>query len=610
LPMPSLDLPNRPAADSTTNSLARPATPAAAKAAAPASGNLRTLFIVAVAGVAVAVGYGLWKRFAGDGGVDPALFQTEKVEKRDIRIVITEDGNVESASNIDLKCRIEGGSQILTIIPDGTHVTKGTKLVTLSSAAIDEKITAQQIVVERGKAALFQAAEDLAVAEIALKEYLEGTYIKDLQTAKSAVVVQEQNVKTAENLFNHTESMFRKGHVNQLQLDANRDGVTRAKLDLEAAKTAEKLLVEFTKPKMTKQLESARDNAKSKLEAEKRAFQLEKDKLERLEEQKKQCIIVAPQDGTVIYANQEGNRGNQQILIEEGAQMKEFQTILRLPDLSKMQVKAMVHESKVGRIRPGMVASVKIRDQEAKGEVTMVMSQAETQWGSSVKSYATYVAIKDSKAFSDLKPNMTAQVTVLIKELKNVLAVPLQAVVEKGGKFFCYIRTDRNANGYEERQVMIGDNNDKHIEVKDGLAIGDLVILNPRATCPEARESIPEPDSSAELEMPAGVPSPDLGPPGVSPGKGPGGKGKGKGKNKGIGPDGVPLVGGPPMSDDPTAGGNGGPGPGGPPGGPGGKFDPSKIDPKKLEEWKRKKAEGFKGPPSAAKPPEKTAPST
>jgi len=608
--MPTLDLPNHPAAEAPMPTPKRSPTLAAAKR--PQNGNLRTLIIVAAAGTALAVGYGLWKRFRPEAGVDPSLFQTEKVEKRDIRIVITEDGNVESSSNIDLKCRVEGGSQILTIIPDGTQVTKGTRLVTLSSAAVDDKVVAQQIVVERGKAALFQAAEDLAVAEIALKEYLEGTYIKDLQTARSAVVVQEQNVKTAENLYNHTETMFRKGHVNQLQLDANKDAVTRANLDLEAAKTAEKLLINFTRPKMTKQLESTRDNAKSKLEAEKRAFQLEKDKLDRFEDQKKQCIIFAPQDGTVIYANQEGMRGNQQLVIEEGAQIKEFQTILRLPDLSKMQVKAMVHESKVGRIRPGMPAMVKIRDQEAKGEVTMIMSQAENQnWFSTVKSYATYVAIKDSKAFSDLKPNMTALVTILVKELKGVVAVPLQAVVEKGGKFFCYLRKEGDAKGYAERQVVIGDNNDKYIEIKDGLALGDYVILNPRATCPEARESIQEPDSASELQMPTGVSAPDPSAGGMGPGKGPGmggkgGPGKGKGKGKGgMGPDG-PMAGG----GEGTSGAAGFPA-GGASAGPGGKFDPSKMDPKKVEEWKKKQAEG-RLPPSAEakKPVEKAAPST
>jgi HlyD family secretion protein len=596
--MPSLDLPKSPAADSAPTAIPKPSAFAPVRASKNGSA-LSTPILIGITAGAVLLGYFLWKQFRGAASVDPSQFQTEKVEKRDIRIVITEDGNVESSSNIDLKCRVEGGSQILTIIPDGTHVTKGTKLVTLSSTTIDEKITAQQILVERGKATLFQAAEDLAVAEIALREYLEGTYIKDLQMAKSAVVVQEQNVKTAENLFNHTEAMFRKGHVNQLQLDANKDGVTRAKLDLDAAKTAEKLLVDFTKPKMTKQLESTRDAAKTKLEAEKRAFQLEKDKLERLEEQKKQCIIIAPQDGTVIYAHQEGNRGGNPVMIEEGAQMKEFQTILRLPDLSKMQVKTMVHESKVGRIRSGMPASVKIRDQEAKGEVAMIMSQAEnTNWFSTVKSYATYVAIKDSKSFTDLKPNMTAQVTILVKELKNVVSVPLQAVVEKGGKYYCYLRTS-DAKGYAERPVVIGDNNDKYIEIKDGLAVGDLAILNPRATCPEARESVTEPDAAEDLQMPTGVVSPEIGAPGVPPTGGLPGKGKGKGKGKGM------MEGGPPMTGGPE---NGAPAAGGPPGGgkfDPSKFDPSKIDPKKLEEWKRKKAEGGGARPAQAETPKK-----
>jgi multidrug efflux pump subunit AcrA (membrane-fusion protein) len=524
-------------------------------------GSTVAIGIVVLAGLA-AGGYAASRYFGRSA--EQSLFQTEKVVKRDLRVTVTEDGNVESSSNLDLKCRVEGGSQILWVIPDGTAVKKGDKLVTLSSTTIDEKITAQQILVERGKATVFAAAEELAVADIALNEYDKGTFVKDLQTAESAIIVQEQNVKTAENLLNHSEMMFRKGHINQLQLEANRDSLERAKLDLSAAKTARDLLVNFSKPKMIRQLESARDAAKSKLESENRAFKLEKDKLERLEEQKKLCVIYAPQDGTVIYANEQNWRGNAEFVIEEGAAIKEFQTILRLPDLSQMQVKTMVHEAKVGRLRPGMQSIVKIREQEAQGEVSSIMSQAETTWGSSIKSYATYVTIRNPKAFTDLKPNMTAQVTILIRELKDVLTVPLQAVVEKGGKHYCYLFRRGTIKGYEERPVVIGDNNDKLIEIKDGLAAGDDVILNPRATCVEARELVDAP----EVERVFG--SPDSSRP------------NGKAGMRGGPPGGEGDVG------SPMFGGKGDPSTESAPGGkskkPGKGFDPSK-----MKNWKGSK---------------------
>ena len=52
----------------------------------------------------------------------------------------------------------------------------------------------------------------------------------------------------------------------------------------------------------------------------------------------------------VVYANeQQERRGGNSLtsLVEEGAMMRERQTMIRLPDLSHMQVKCTVHESKV-----------------------------------------------------------------------------------------------------------------------------------------------------------------------------------------------------------------------------------------------------------------------
>ena len=80
-----------------------------------------------------------------------------------------------------------------------------------------------------------------------------------------------------------------------------------------------------------------------------------------------------------------------------------------------------------------------------------------------------------------LKPDMSAEVTIQVDPPKEpVLCVPLQAVVggaEGGGKRKVFVMTPA---GPQEREVTLGLFNEKMVEVKEGLAEGDEVVLNPK----------------------------------------------------------------------------------------------------------------------------------
>ena len=119
-------------------------------------------------------------------------------------------------------------------------------------------------------------------------------------------------------------------------------------------------------------------------------------------------------------------------MVEEGAMMRERQTIIKLPDLTQMQVKCTVHESKVDSLQRGMRARIRIQDRDFQGTVTSVANQAEpSNWFSgNVKEYAAIVSI-DSDPHG-LRPGMTAAVEMLIAHLTDVLSVPVQSVVEQG----------------------------------------------------------------------------------------------------------------------------------------------------------------------------------
>ncbi len=95
-----------------------------------------------------------------------------------------------------------------------------------------------------------------------------------------------------------------------------------------------------------------------------------------------------------------------------------------------------------------------------------------------VKVYQTLVAIDETP--ENLKPNMSAEVTVKIDERRNVLQLPVQAVLESGGEKFCYVKTDTNI---EKRMVKTGLNNYKFVEIlpESKIKENELIVLNSRA---------------------------------------------------------------------------------------------------------------------------------
>ena len=95
-----------------------------------------------------------------------------------------------------------------------------------------------------------------------------------------------------------------------------------------------------------------------------------------------------------------GRFGQSQATIEEGAAVRERQTILRLPDLDQMQVKVNVHESKVDQVRtPACQLALRILNKEYTGVVTGIANQPEPTsfFSGNVKEYATYVRINNEE---------------------------------------------------------------------------------------------------------------------------------------------------------------------------------------------------------------------
>ena len=254
---------------------------------------------------------------------EPPRLLTHEVQSGDLVVSVTEQGTLESSSNVEIKCRVKGGSTVLWVVESGTLVQPGDVLVRLDQSTIEDNISQQRIAYETAISNKATSESDVAVARIGITEYLEGTFRSQQALLQKDVVIAQSNLKSAQNALAHAEKMFRKGYASQLDLDAQRDAVRHAELELEVKQTDLEALERFTKAKELETYQGLLKIAEASLASNEAALELERARLERAEDQLKNCVIVAEQPGMVIHPS--AAEWKEQPDIEEGASVREDQ---------------------------------------------------------------------------------------------------------------------------------------------------------------------------------------------------------------------------------------------------------------------------------------------
>lgn len=394
---------------------------------------------------------------------------------------VVERGEMESSNNEEVRCLVKAetgaGTAILKIVPSGKFVKQGDFLIQFDDSSLRTQLTQQKIYVANAQATKTQNETALKTAEAALQEYINGTSKQEQELARGEVFVAEENLRRAEEYLRFAERLAAVNYINAVQLDAERFAVQKATKDLEAAKTKLDVLQNHTYQKMVAQLNGAIAQAKAMLTASEATLALESSRLHVLETQVANCRVVAPNDGQVVYATSNDRRRDEQVIIEEGAIIREGQTVIRLPDVTQMQVKATVNESRINHVRPGAIAKIELDSAPGTfydGYVESVDAfPMAGRWSSSTKEYGAIVKI--TSPTENLRPGLRAKVTVIVSREPDVLQVPVQSIVERGGVNYCLVSSNDKLSA---RPVEIGPNNDKFVVVHSGLEENEQVALD------------------------------------------------------------------------------------------------------------------------------------
>ena len=465
------------------------------------------------------------------------------VETTDLDITVTERGNLESQSDLRVLCEVDdidgdgiSGTPIVWIVDNGSSVNEGDLIVELDSAMLRNRLDEQVLDVEEAKSKFVQAdvgyenqitqnATTLAEArlkveldKLALKQFEDeegGTFQIELQDVELMIQEAEAGELIQQTNLTGVEQLYKLGYRSSGELAQARLETLKAERELASAISKKKELVEYQYKKSKMELEGAlasaeraleqveRDNvaqltqAEAKKIAAQESLKKEEELLARYQDQVVKCKIMALQDGMVAYATGRSRYYREEI--RPGANVRPRQPILTLPNLQSMQVRTTVHESVLDQITKGLSVSIRVDAFPEKSYQGSVQSVAvlpdQGGWLSSdTKVYATVITIDEE--VEQLKPGMTAVVDIHVDHLDDVLAVPIQSIIQVEDKSWCYVDTNR---GPERRLVELGRTNDKFVEVQSGLEIGQRVVLNPAAiTDHDNKQEDPEQEDQSD----------------------------------------------------------------------------------------------------------------
>ena len=379
-----------------------------------------------------------------------------------------------------------GSTRIIMIKTEGDSVEAGDVVCELDSAAFRDAVLAQQIKTDSARSAMIQAQSILEVNQIALREYRDGIYPQDLQLIRQYLSTCRAEKDRANRNLTWSQETLDKGFRAPQQHQADVLSLQRADIALVVAELMEFRLLNATGPKTIKALEAKLQANRADALALEAAYGTEADRLKRLSKMVENCTLRAPHAGTVVYSLPPSNGWRPATAtIMEGATVREGQPIFELPDPSHMRLRAKINESKVGSIRPGQRASIRVDAFPDRtllgtvGEVTLIPAPGSGP-GSDIRIYFANINI-DTGGFEGLKPGLSAEVTFLVDDRASITQVPIKAIRWVGDTAFAAVTTSPDRASYRWQPVELGLMNSTYAEIKRGLKVGDQIVAQPEA---------------------------------------------------------------------------------------------------------------------------------
>lgn len=376
--------------------------------------------------------------------------------KPELRSTVTSSGEVRPIQFVNLTSEVQGRIDEITK-KEGDPVTKGEVLVRLDpnqlqsstdaqlaafqSAQDDVRSTQSQVTATQNN--LAQAQQSLNQAQVAVDSARQGVI-----TAQTEVDRAQVEVNAAQRELRRNEQLLESGVISRQSFDESKDRSENARAALDTAKArleSQRIAVKDSQSRLASQQVAVSEARRavnaagisvssSQSRADQQAAVLRGSK-----SQRDKSVVLAPING---------------VIAEIPSKVGTFAVaglsttaLLTIADMSEINVEVKVDETEIDKVAVGQKVKIKVDafgDKEIEGEVLqktpLAVGKSQTSGGLSVninvqeaKEFRVVIRLVnlDAEMQSALRPGMSATAVITTKTENNVIAVPLQAIVEK-----------------------------------------------------------------------------------------------------------------------------------------------------------------------------------
>jgi HlyD family secretion protein len=252
---------------------------------------------------------------------------------------IEESGTIET-TDVVISAQVAGPVQKL-IYDDGTKVSKGDTIMIIDHEKLDLQLK--------------QAIAGKKIAKARLDLLANGARKEDVEQAKQMLKQAKANYESAKKDKERMENLYESNSVTKNQLEDITTGYEVAEAQYKLAQENLAKIKDFARPEELAQARAKYDQATAQVGL--------------IQKSLSDSYIVSPLDGFIVKN-----------FVEEGETISLMSSLVKLSDISKVELVIYVSELDLGKVKLGQKANVSVdtyKDKTYEGKVTYISPEAE-----------------------------------------------------------------------------------------------------------------------------------------------------------------------------------------------------------------------------------------